>query len=413
MENRGKYLAFIEKGTVGPGRLATGLDHLSELGVTHVHLLPVYDYISVDDTDPEDYNWGYDPHLYNVPEGSYATDPSDESRICELKQLIMALHRRGIGVIMDVVYNHTFHLDTSPFNLTVPDYYHRFDSQACPTNGSGCGNEVATEKPMVRKFIIDSVKYWAEEYHLDCFRFDLMALMDKETMRQIETELEAIDPSILIYGEPWTGGLSALPPEKQMNKGAQQGTSISVFNDNFRNALKGDNDGHVRGYISGEYHREPEVKKGIVGSINYSDDLVSFTRDAGESINYVSAHDNLTLWDKLARSNGDCSEEERIKMDRLAQAIVLTSQGVPFLAGGEEFLRTKFGEHNSYNSGDEVNQLKWERKQEYLNTFMYYRGLIRLRREHPAFRMDTAAIIKENLSFFPTPRYTIGYILRD
>ncbi|MFW5995635.1 MAG: type I pullulanase [Halanaerobiaceae bacterium] len=413
IKNSGLYLGFTEEGTVGPGRYSTGIDHLQKLGITHVHLLPVFDYITVDDTSPDDYNWGYDPHLYNVPEGSYATDPADNSRIKEFKQLVMALHDRNIGVIMDVVYNHTFHLDTSPFNLTVPGYYYRYDSQTCPSNGSGCGNEIASEKPMVRKFIVDSVKYWAKEYHIDGFRFDLMALMDKETMRQIEVALKEIDSSILIYGEPWPGGLSVLPPERQMSKGAQQGTMISVFNDNFRNALKGDNDGHVRGYISGEYHRETEVKKGIVGSINYSEDLVSFTGNAGETINYVSAHDNLTLWDKLACSNGDCSEEDRIKMDRLAQAIVLTSQGVPFIAGGEEFLRTKFGEHNSYNAGDEVNQLKWERKQKYYDTYLYYRGLIRLRREHPAFRMDYAEEIKENLRFFPTPRHTIGFILKD
>ena len=413
MKNKGKYLAFTEEGTVNTSGLSTGIDHLKELGITHVHLLPVYDFISVDDTDPDQYNWGYDPHLYNVPEGSYATDPSDSSRIIELKKLIKSLHERGIGVIMDVVYNHTYYLDDSPLNLTVPDYYYRFDDSGHPSNGSGCGNELATEKPMVRKFIVDSVKYWADEYHIDGFRFDLMALIDKETMKQVEEELKKIDSSILIYGEPWPGGASALSPGLQMGKGSQYDTNISVFNDNFRNALKGDNDGHVRGYVSGEYHREHEVKKGVVGAINYDERLVNFTYRAGESINYVSAHDNLTLWDKLARSNGDISIERRIKMDRLAQAIVFTSQGVPFIAGGEEFLRTKYGDHNSYNSGDEINQIKWERKEEYYNTFEYYRGLIKLRREHSAFRMSSPEKIRENLNFFNTPQHVIGFILQE
>ncbi|ACL70138.1 type I pullulanase [Halothermothrix orenii] len=411
--NKGKYLAFTEGGTTGPGGVKTGLDHLKELGVTHVHLLPVFDFGSVDDLNDKEYNWGYDPLFYNTPEGSYSTNPSDDSRIKEFKQLVKSLHENGIGVIMDVVYNHTYYTRKSAFDLIVPQYYYRFDHDGNYSNGSGCGNEVASEKPMVRKFIIDSVKYWAEEYHIDGFRFDLMALIDRETIKHIEHTLHEIDPSIIIYGEPWTGGLTTLDPERQLLKGAQKGMKVAVFNDNFRNAIKGDNDGFGKGFASGAPGLEHAIKRGVVGAIYYNDEINDFSSEPRETVNYVSSHDNLTLWDKLCKSNGEDEEWVRIRMDHLSQAIIFTSQGVAFIQGGEEFLRTKFGNHNSYNAGDEVNQLKWERKSKYLKTFKYYKGLITLRREHPAFRMTNAEQIRKKLEFLETLPNTVGFILKD
>ncbi len=413
INNKRKYLAFTERGTTNQAGQATGIDHLIELGITHVHLMPVFDFASVEDESIEQYNWGYDPLLYNVPEGSYATNPADQSRIIEFKKMVKALHDSGIGVIMDVVYNHTYSREESPFNLVVPDYYYRCNWDGTPSNGSGCGNEIATEKPMVRKFIIDSVKYWADEFHIDGFRFDLMALMDRETMDCIRKTLRDINPSTLIYGEPWAAAPSPLPADKQILKGAQQELNIAVFNDHFRNAIKGDNDGELRGYVSGEPHRDHAIKQGVVGSINYSHDIENFCSEPWETVNYVTSHDNLTLWDKLCKSNPGDSRKARIKMDRLAQAIILTSQGIPFITGGEEFLRTKYGNNNSYNAGDEINKLKWERKTEFLETFRYYRGLIQLRRNHPAFKMYNSDQIRSHLEFLPSENGIVSFILKD
>lgn len=413
MENKGKYLAFTELDTRGLQGLKTGVAHLKELGITHVHLQPVFDFATVDDNDHQGYNWGYDPYFFNVPEGSYATNSSDDSRIREFKKMVKSLHNNNIGVIMDVVYNHTYATEDSPFNQLVPGYYYRFDGCGYYSNGSGTGNEVASEKPMVRKFIVDSVKYWAEEYHIDGFRFDLMALHDRDTMKEVENTLHKIDPSILIYGEPWTGGLSPLAPEQQMYKGAQQGMNIAVFNDHLRNAIKGDNDGMGTGFVSGAHHQELGIKRGVVGAIHYSNEIQDFADEPWETVNYVSSHDNLTLWDKLNKSNHYDSEEIKIYMDKMAHAIVFTSQGIPFIQGGEEFLRTKWGNHNSYNAGDQINQLKWERKEKYYNVFQYYRGLISLRKNHPAFRLKNAQEVREKLSFIATPYNTVGFLLGE
>ena len=408
IKSKGQYLAFTEEGTTGSGGQLTGVEHLKELGVTHVHLLPVFDFASVKDNSDE-YNWGYDPLYYNVPEGSYASNPADESRIREFKLMVQTLHDNGLGVIMDVVYNHTYFSEKSAFQKIAPNYFYRLiDGEFA--NGSGCGNELATERPMVRKFIVDSLCYWAREYHLDGFRFDLMALMDKETMARAEKELHKIDSSILLYGEPW----AALPPqlekEQQMVKGAQRGMQIAVFNDHLRNAVKGDPGGSYSGFIAGE-RRELEIKKGVVGGIAYNEQICDFADKSSETVNYVSCHDNMTLWDKLQATYPELDEKERIKLDRLAQAIIFTSQGVTFIQGGEEFLRTKYGEHNSYNAGDRCNQLKWERKIKYKDTFEYYRGLVKLRRQHPAFQMSTADQIKKHLQFLETPAGTVGFIL--
>lgn len=413
IKNRGDYLGFTEEGTVNNQGLSTGLDHLKELGITHVHLLPVFDYASVDEEERYEYNWGYDPHFYNVPEGSYANQPEGYQRIKEFKQMVKSLHDNGIGVIMDVVYNHTYYTKESAFQKTAPGYFYRLINKCYLTNGSGCGNEIATERPMVRKFIIDSLKYWVQEYHIDGFRFDLMGLMDKETFYTIEKVLHDINPDIMLYGEPW----AALPPHledfQKIHKGVQRGKNVAFFNDNFRDAIKGDTDGFVTGYVNGKFETYDDIRRGIVGSINYNHELEDFACKPEETINYVSAHDNLTLWDKINKSVSKAPQEDRIKMDRLAQAIIFTSQGVPFIQGGEEFLRTKYGNHNSYNAGDHINQIKWERKTKYYDTFLYYKGLIELRKKHPAFRMRAPEMIREKLDFLESEDAALGFVLKD
>jgi pullulanase len=399
IENKNTYLAFTEEGVVNSQGEKTGVEHLKELGITHVHLLPVFDFASVCDTE-KNYNWGYDPCFWNVPEGSYCSDPTNESRIKEFKKLVMTLHNNDIGVIVDVVYNHTYDCVNSVFQKVAPNYFYRFVDDYF-ANGSGCGNEIATERPMVRKFIIDSVRYWAKEYHVDGFRFDLMGSIDKTTMIEIEKELHDIDSSILIYGEPW----SALDPQlewsNQMKKGSQKGTNIAVFNDNFREAIKD--------IILKRKDKRFKIKRGVVGAIEYNQSIKDFTASPQETVNYISCHDGLSLWDQISVFYSDYSEEKRIKIDRLAQAVILISQGIPFIQGGEEFLRTKYFNHNSYNAGDYYNQLKWDRKSKYKDTFNYYKGLIELRKKHPAFRMRTARQIKGHLSFFEAPYGAVGF----
>ena len=414
IELKGEYLAFTENGTKNRYGFKTGIDHLKNLGITHVHLLPVFDFATVDDTWQKDYNWGYDPYFYNVPEGSYASDPSDETRIIEFKKMVKALHEQGIGVILDVVYNHTYYTEESTFEKTAPGYFYRkHENEHDLANGSGVGNEFATEKPMARKFIIDSLSYWAEEYHIDGFRFDLMRIIDQETMDLAEDKLHEIDSSIILYGEPW----SALPPqldhEEQMLKGAQKKMNIAAFNDHFRDAIKGDTNGDIKGFVNGKKGLINEVKKGIVGAIQYNKEIHDFTLSPDETINYVSAHDNLTLWDKLKKTNGEEPKFIRIKMDKMAQAIIFTSLGIPFLQGGEEFLRTKYGNSNSYNAGDYINMLKWERKTRYHNTFKYYKGLIELRKSYDVFRMNDAEKIKNNLQFLESPANTVAFKLKS
>ncbi len=398
MKHKGKYLAFTESGSKTKTGEKSGLDHLKELGITHVHLLPVFDFATVEDCGGE-YNWGYDPFLYNVPEGSYSTNPSDCSRIKEFKKLVKSLHDNGLGVIVDAVYNHTYHGEDSIFQKTVPNYFYRFvDGNFA--NGSGCGNEIASERLMVRKFIINSVLYWVKEYHVDGFRFDLMALTDRETMEEIQKEVHRIDPSILIYGEPWSAQEPQLDYHRQMRKGSQKGMKIAVFNDHFREAVK---EG-LRGGVD-----KKELKKGVVGAIDYDDEIRDFASEPYETINYVSCHDDLTIWDHLSAIYPDLNKAEKEKLNRLAQAVIFTSQGIPFIQGGEEFLRTKYGDYNSYNSGDHVNQLKWRRKSTHRKTFDYCRGLIELRRKHPAFRMISASQIRKNLEFINGPEGAVGF----
>ncbi|MBE5965393.1 MAG: type I pullulanase [Lachnospiraceae bacterium] len=435
IKNQGKYLAFTEKGTVAPSGVKTGLDHLVDLGITHVHLLPFFDFASIDETTlmNKKFNWGYDPENYNVPEGSYSTDPHHgEVRIKEFKQMVQALHENGIRVVMDVVYNHTAASADSNFNKIVPGYYYRMTENGQFSNASGCGNETASERAMVRKFIVDSVTYWAKEYHVDGFRFDLMGIHDIETMNAVRKALNEIDPTIIIYGEGWTAGESPLPDGEQALKANMKAldTGIAAFSDDIRDGIKGSVfEAKESGFISGREGIEETIKFGIVAStkhsqINYSKINYSkapWAAEPTQTITYTSAHDNLTLWDKLALSCPKDSEEDRIKMNMLSGAIVLTSQGTPFFQAGEEFLRSKpldetgtaFDE-NSYQSPDSINSLKWNRKAEYQEVYDYYKGLITFRKEHSALRMTKASDIQENLTFLSgldsnVVGYTIEY----
>ncbi|HHV93473.1 MAG TPA: type I pullulanase [Firmicutes bacterium] len=423
---RGKYLGLAEKYTRGPGGVWTGLSHLVELGVTHVQLMPCFDFASVDESvsPPKEYNWGYDPLNYNVPEGSYSTDPfRGEVRILELKQMIKALKESGIRVNMDVVYNHTYYSTSSNLNKLVPGYYYRQDAGGSFSNGSGCGNELATERSMVRKLIVDSVRFWAEEYKIDGFRFDLMGLIDIPTINEIRLVLNEIDTSIMMYGEGWTGGCSPLPDHlKSLKWNVRQLPGTGVFNDDLRDGLRG----HVfhadrRGFVSGSSEMEESVKFGIVGACYH--DQVDYQRviyskgpwaaEPAQAINYAEAHDNLTLWDKLQASCPDADEETLIAMHKLCGAVVLTSQGIPFLHGGMDFLRTKHGDGNSYRSGDEINWMDWERKYRFRDVFEYYRGLVALRKSHPAFRLESGEEIRRHLRFLPTPPGVVAYTLQE
>ena len=423
--NKGKFLGLTEEGTNGPGGVSTGLDHLKELGITHLHLLPSFDFRSIDETtlDENIYNWGYDPQHFNVPEGSYSTDPyNGEVRIKEFKEMVKVLHENDIRVVMDVVYNHTGASSDSDFSKIVPGYYYRFNEDGSFSNGSGTGNETTSERSMMRKYMVDSVVYWAKEYGIDGFRFDLMGLHDIETMNEIRAALTEVDPSILIYGEGWTGGDSPLPDkEKALKKNMRRLEGIAAFSDDIRDALKG----HVftdedPGFVSGAKDLKESMKFGIVASLDHPDvnyeevkySTSPWAKAPNQAITYVEAHDNLTLWDKLLISNPEASEEERMKMHRMANAAVLTSQGIPFIHAGSEFFRTKDGDHNSYKSPDSVNKLDWSRKESYMDNVEYFKGLISMRKEHQAFRMETAEEIKNNIRFMDLDdEHLLGYTI--
>ena len=420
MENKGKYLAFTERDTKTKGGVSTGLAHLIELGITHVHLLPVSDFFTVDEEKPfEKYNWGYDPLHFNALEGSYASDPNDgRIRIREFKKMVQALHAEGIGVILDVVYNHTYFAKESVFNQTVPGYFYRQKQDGSFSNASGCGNELATERHMVRKYIIDSLKYWVKEFHVDGFRFDLLGIYDLETVRAIRAELNKLKPEILIYGEGWAADQSPMPENlRAVKNNISQISGVAVFNDDFRDALRG-NHGmkKSKGFVSGLELREEAVKFGIIAATNHPQivyDYVESSRRwwAGgpeQCINYVSCHDNYTLWDKLQFSLPKASDIEMRKMMKLTAALILTSQGVPFLHSGVDFCRTKGGNGNSYKSPDSVNQIDWQRKEAYLDVFDYYKKLIQLRRNHPCFRIPNTELIQQHVNF--CTQYQLGVV---
>ena len=408
----GKVLALTEPWAI---------EHLTELGVNAVHILPSYDYGSVDETklDQPQYNWGYDPVNYNVPEGSYSTDPYDPvCRIREFKQMVQALHKAGIAVILDVVYNHTYDIDHSNFQRTYPDYYYRVGS-----NGSGCGNETASEKPMMRKFMIESVKYWYNEFRVDGFRFDLMGCHDIETMNLIRQELNRLDPSIIIYGEGWSAGSCALPNEQLgMKANILKMPGIAAFSDEIRDALRGPFDDDTKGgWLAGVADQEESLKFGIVGAIahpqvdmtkvNYS--KTPWAAEPTQMMSYVSCHDDMCLVDRLRASIPGITEVELIRLDLLAQTAVFTSQGTPFMLSGEELLRTKQGVHNSFESPDAINQLDWANKERYPQVFKYYKDLIALRHNHPAFRLGDAHLVRKHLEFLDAPKGVVAFRLKD
>ncbi|MDE7466460.1 MAG: type I pullulanase [Muribaculaceae bacterium] len=410
--NKGKFLALTEAGTLSPEGLSTGIDHLKELGVTHVHILPSYDYNSVDEANLQmnTYNWGYDPQNYNAPEGSYSTNPSDpKARVREMKEMVKALHDAGIGVIMDVVYNHTAENEGSNFELTAPGYFHRHRNDGSWSDASGCGNETASDRKQMHDYIVNSVKYWADEYHIDGFRFDLMAIHDTETMNDVASELKKINPSIFVYGEGWTAGDSPLAVERRaLKENVSKMKDIAVFSDDLRDAVKGHyTDARDRGFATGKPGNEETVKIGIVAAtphpqVDYkkgNNSKFPYAASPEMIVNYVSCHDDLTLTDKLRKSMEGEPEENMLAAAKLAQTIVFTSQGTPFMFAGEEVFRDKRGVHNSYKSPDSINAIDWSNKAKYADLFNYYKGLTALRKAHPAFRMTSAQDIARNLVF--------------
>ncbi|MDR0938927.1 MAG: type I pullulanase [Mediterranea sp.] len=415
IRNRGKFAALTERGTRSPEGLATGIDHLVELGVTHVHLLPSFDFASIDETRLADnrYNWGYDPQNYNVPDGSYATNPYDPAtRIREFKLMVQALHRAGIRVVMDVVYNHTASLDGSNFERTVPGYFYRHKADGTPANGSGCGNETASERAMVRRFMVESVSYWAREYHIDGFRFDLMGVHDIATMNAIRQALTRIDPTICLYGEGWAAEAPSYPADSlAMKANVARMPGIAVFSDELRDGLCGPVSKPAEGgFLAGTPGCEMSVMFGIAGAIRHPQidmDSVNYTQVAWaaqptQMIAYVSCHDNLCLADRLRASLPRATPEELTRLDKLAQTVVLTSQGTPFIFAGEEVARSKQGVENSYQSPDAVNAIDWHTLATQADLNAYYRGLIALRKAHPAFRLGDAELVRQYLEFLPT-----------
>lgn len=410
IENKGKFLALTETGTTTADGLASGIDHLKEMGITHLQILPMFDYGSIDEANlaANGYNWGYDPVNYNTPEGGYSTDPhSPTLRILEAKQMIQALHNAGIRVIMDVVYNHTYNVMGCSLGRVVPQYFYRLNEDGSYANGSGCGNETASDKEMMRQFMVESVCYWAREYHIDGFRFDLMGIHDQETMRQIRAALDEIDPTILTYGEGWAAMSPAYPYEDlAMKQFTYKMPRVGAFSDDIRNALIGSPFDHERGFASGKTEENVAAFKfGLVGGIDYEDGLygTGWSGEPMQHVSYVTCHDNYCLRDRIAVSAKEDSEAMQLRMNKLAQTGVLTSQGMTFLYGGEELYRTKQLIDNSFQSPDSINIIPWENKQTYNDLFEYYRRMIQIRREHKGFRLGSADIVREHVRFLDSP----------
>lgn len=417
IKNKGKFLALTEPAAIS---------HLRRLGVNAVHFLPSFDFASIDESKPDvaQYNWGYDPLNYNVPEGSYSTNAADpKTRIREFKQMVQALHKAGIRVILDVVYNHTFDINGSNFQKTYPDYFFRKNAEGKYSDGSGCGNETASDKELMREFMKESVAYWVNEYHIDGFRFDLMGVHDIETMNEIHDVVAQIDPTIYIYGEGWSAGSCAYPQDKLATKANTcELNGIGAFSDEMRDALRGPfSDDTKGGFLAGVPGQEESIKFGIAGAIshpqidmtkvNYS--KVPWTNEPSQMVAYVSCHDDMCLTDRLRSSIPYIGDDELIRLDLLAQTAVLTSQGVPFILSGEEMLRDKKGVHNSYRSPDSINRLDWNNLKRYPQVFDYYAGLISLRKQHPAFRMGSADEVRKNLCFLEAPEGVVAYQLKN
>ena len=427
IRNKGKFLALTELGTTTSQGEKTGIDHLKELGVTHVHILPSYDYASVDESKPDkaQYNWGYDPQNYNVPDGSYSTDPyKPDVRIKEFKQMVQALHKAGIRVVLDVVYNHTFNTEESNFERTVPGYFYRQTKDGKPANGSGCGNETASDRAMMRKYMVESVLYWINEYHIDGFRFDLMGIHDIETMNEIRAAVDKIDPSIFIYGEGWAASAPQLDQEElAMKANIYKMPRIAAFSDEMRDGLRGGWDDDRKGaFLIGQPGHEMSIKFGLVGAVKHPqviNDSVNYSKEPWalqptQMISYVSCHDDMCLADRLKATMPDATDEERASLHKLAETFVFTSQGVPFIFAGDEMMRDKKGIHNSYNSPDSINTIDWRNKTIHHDVFDYVRELIALRKNHPAFRMGDADKVRQYMEFQPVEGSNlVAFILKD
>lgn len=427
IRNKGKFLALTELGTTTSQGEKTGIDHLKELGVTHVHILPSYDYASVDESKPDkaQYNWGYDPQNYNVPDGSYSTDPyKPDVRIKEFKQMVQDLHKAGIRVVLDVVYNHTFNTEESNFERTVPGYFYRQTKDGKPANGSGCGNETASDRAMMRKYMVESVLYWINEYHIDGFRFDLMGIHDIETMNEIRAAVDKIDPSIFIYGEGWAASTPQLDQEElAMKANIYKMPRIAAFSDEMRDGLRGGWDDDRKGaFLIGQPGHEMSIKFGLVGAVKHPqviNDSVNYSKEPWalqptQMISYVSCHDDMCLADRLKATMPDATDEERASLHKLAETFVFTSQGVPFIFAGDEMMRDKKGIHNSYNSPDSINTIDWRNKTIHHDVFDYVRELITLRKNHPAFRMGDADKVRQYMEFLPVEGSNlVAFILKD
>ena len=425
IEHKGKFLALTEEGTKTAEGLASGIDHLKELGITHLQVLPVFDYGSIDETtlDKNRYNWGYDPVNYNAPEGGYSTDPADPAaRIREMKQMVQALHKAGIRVVMDVVYNHTYDVMGCALGRVVPQYFYRLNEDGSYANGSGCGNETASDHPMMRQFMVESVCYWAREFHIDGFRFDLMGIHDQETMRAIRTALDKIDPTILTYGEGWAAMSPAYPYELlAMKQWTYTMPRVGAFSDDIRNGLIGSPFDHERGFASGNAACKSAVCNGLIGCVEFEDPTGQLgaepLRWAGEPlqhVSYITCHDNYCLRDRIEASAGKESETTKIRMNKLAQTAVFVSQGMSFMYGGEELFRTKKGIDNSYQSPDSINIIPWENKARYNDLFAYYRAMIAIRHAHKGFRLGNAELVREHVSFLPIENeHVIAYRIAD
>lgn len=409
--NKGKFIAFTEQGTKTAEGLASGIDHLKELGITHIQILPMYDYGSIDETtlDLNKYNWGYDPVNYNVPEGGYSTNPYDPAtRIREAKAMIQALHAAGIRVVMDVVYNHTFSVEGCALGRVVPQYFYRMNEDGTYANGSGCGNETASDKEMMRQFMVESVCYWAREYHIDGFRFDLMGIHDQETMRQIRAALDEIDPSIITYGEGWAASSPAYPYEQlAMKQWTYTMPCVGAFSDDIRNALIGSPFDHHRGFASGNTASRDAVCYGLVACPDWSGEPM-------QHVSYITCHDNYCLRDRIEVAAAEETEATKLRMNKLAQTAVMVSQGMTFFYGGEELFRTKQGVENSYQSPDSINVIEWTNKQTYSDLYAYYREIIKIRRQHKGFRLGTAEMVKNHVEFPETAQEgLIIYRIKD
>jgi len=415
----GKYLGMAERGTRSVEGLATGLDHIVELGVTHVHLLPTADFGSIDESKPTDqYNWGYEPKNYSVPEGTYSTDAADpEARIRELKSLVKAMHDAGLCVVLDVVYNHTTSTENCGFELTVPGYFYRMREDGTFADGSGCGNETASDKPMMQKYIVESLEYWVKEYHIDGFRFDLMAIHDIETMNLIRKRLEALNPNILLYGEGWAASAPLYDEAKlAFKRYTYQMPGVAAFSDDIRDALRGKLDLSAGGFVHGVEGNKEALKFGVVAGVEHPgvEYAEAWTIDPEQHISYVSCHDDHNLRDRFEHISPEASEQELLKMVRLAQFGVFTSQGIPFIFCGEEMFRSKLGEKNTYNMPDKYNAIDWSLKSRYRDLVEYYKGLIALRKAHPAFALESGDQVRKHLKFIENDNgAAVGFVLDE